>query len=59
MFGGPEFQNLREGQSVVSGNLAPSLLSSHLLCCKLGTLKCHLPGAYAVLDEIGQGRASI
>lgn len=55
--GGPEFQNLREGQSVVLGNPALSLFSFHL-CCKLGIIKCHPPGVCAVLDETGQGRSS-
>lgn len=52
---GPEFQNLSEGQSVLLGSLRLSLLSFHLLCCKLGILKRHLR-VYAVLDATGHSR---
>lgn len=54
--GGPEFQNLSEdGQSVLLGSLRLSLLSFHLLCCKLGILKHHLR-VYAVLDATAHSR---
>lgn len=52
----PSF-SLKEGYSVPLGSLALSLLSFHLLCYKMGILKCHPPDVCAVLYEIGQVRS--
>lgn len=50
--------SLREGHSVPLVCLILTLLSFHLSCCEMGTLKCHPRGAYAELYETGQGRVA-